>query len=263
VTEQRLTFDRVAEQYDAARPSYPPAAFAHLKDVAGLEAGSRVLEVGCGTGLSTRGLAELGVSITAIDPGEAMVAVARRNLSGVADFQVTGFEGFEADDQSFAAIVSCQAWHWIPEEISYPTAARLLKPGGVLAVMGNVLGAPPPAVMDRFEPVYAQYAPALWGGIGDDAYRPQGPFAGLFAASGCFEPARYKGWTWRETQSADAFIARIGTISAYLMLETEVREGLFRELKAVIDAAGGTVSFEHETHMHWAVRRGTEKVGQA
>src|SRR5207244_1472501 len=56
----RETFGSVAELYDRARPEYPTAVFDDLEELAQLEPGSRVLEIGPGTGKATVELAERG-----------------------------------------------------------------------------------------------------------------------------------------------------------------------------------------------------------
>jgi len=61
----RTVFDRAAEDYQRTRPVCPPQLFDDLIDLAGLEAGDRVLEIGCGTGQATVPLAERGLAITA------------------------------------------------------------------------------------------------------------------------------------------------------------------------------------------------------
>ena len=50
----RRTFDSAADLYDAARPAYPTELFEDLVTLTGLQPGSRLLEVGCATGIATR-----------------------------------------------------------------------------------------------------------------------------------------------------------------------------------------------------------------
>lgn len=65
----RETFDEVAELCDRARPRYPEVLFDDLVSLASLGVGSRVVEVGLGTGQATRPLAERGLPITAVELG--------------------------------------------------------------------------------------------------------------------------------------------------------------------------------------------------
>ena len=65
-----------------------------------------------------------------------MVAAARRRLPGSAvSFQVASFEDFAAADGSVDLIVSGTAFHWIDPEVRFRKPARLLHPGGRLALL--------------------------------------------------------------------------------------------------------------------------------
>lgn len=70
-------FNEVPELYDRVRPGYPDELFADLCAITGMDKRSSVLEVGCGTGQATRSLAALGCSVTAVEPGADMAALAR------------------------------------------------------------------------------------------------------------------------------------------------------------------------------------------
>src|SRR5262245_28943019 len=81
------TFDRAAALYHEARPDYPGELFTDLITVTGLEAGDRLLEIGCATGKATLPLARRGFRITCLEPGPHLAAAARRNLAGL-DVQI-------------------------------------------------------------------------------------------------------------------------------------------------------------------------------
>src|ERR671931_916695 len=132
----RATFEEVPELYDRARPLYPPELFDDLVASAGLAAGSRVLEIGCGTGQATLPLAERGLEVVCVELGAGLAAVARRKLAGFPRVEVvhTVFQAWEAEDESFDAVVAFTAFHWVDPEVKYAKPARLLRPGGTLAV---------------------------------------------------------------------------------------------------------------------------------
>jgi len=133
---QRELFDGVAELYDASRRGYPEEVIDFLVTTAVLQPGSAVLEVGCGTGQLTEQLASCSLGLTAIDIGASMVAVAKRRVERSAvSFHVVSFEAFEAAEASLDLIVSATAWQWIDPDVRFDKAARLLRPGGWLALL--------------------------------------------------------------------------------------------------------------------------------
>src|SRR5215207_6458975 len=133
---QRTLFDRVAGLYDASRRGYPKEIVEFMVATARLGAGSTVLEVGCGTGQLTEELARYDLTVTAIDIGPSMIAAARRRLGHLTvGFDVVSFEDLEAADASFELVVSATAFHWVDPEVKYVKAARLLRPGGWLALL--------------------------------------------------------------------------------------------------------------------------------
>lgn len=133
--ELRDLFDGVAELYDATRQSYPAEIVDAVCASAGLGRGSDVLEIGCGTGQLTRQLAGRAFNLTAIDIGGAMIQAARRNVADpLAHFLACSFEDF-AGREKFDLIVSATAFHWVDPGMGLAKAARLLRPGGCLALL--------------------------------------------------------------------------------------------------------------------------------
>src|SRR5919108_4449878 len=112
---RRATFDEAAELYDRARPGYPPALFDDLAELAGVGPGCRVLEIGPGTGQATVPLAERGCKIVAVELGEGLAAVARRNLARFPEVQVVtaAFEDWPLPAEPFDVVLAATSFHWI------------------------------------------------------------------------------------------------------------------------------------------------------
>ena len=130
-------FDEVAAEYDRRRPTYPGELLDQACQIAGIGRGDRVLEVGCGSGQLTRGLAARGLHVTALEPGKSLLALARQNLEGAGgvEFVNAQFEDALLPREQFKVVFSASAFHWVDPKISWQKAADVLVPGGTLALV--------------------------------------------------------------------------------------------------------------------------------
>ncbi|WP_030872237.1 class I SAM-dependent methyltransferase [Streptomyces sp. NRRL S-37] len=131
------SFNAAAARYAANRPSYPPALFDTIEELTGRPlAGSRVVDVGAGTGMATARLHARGADVIAVEPGDGMAAEFRRTLPDVplvrGDGNALPLAGHSADLLTYA-----QAWHWTDPARAVPEAVRVLRPGGALALWWN------------------------------------------------------------------------------------------------------------------------------
>jgi SAM-dependent methyltransferase len=143
--EPARSFDLVADAYDRARPSYPQEAVAWLlagarrsgTDDAETSPGQlEVLELGAGTGKLTEQLVAQGCTVTATDPSEAMLS---RLAVRVPQARVLGGTAEHPPVAARCAdmVVAAQAFHWFDTERTLQAVARVLRPGGRLAVVWN------------------------------------------------------------------------------------------------------------------------------
>ena len=242
----RQAFGSVAEQYDRARPTYPAAVFDDLAELAGLEPGSRVLEIGPGTGKATAELVRRGYTVTGIELSPELAAIARRNVPA-AEIEVGDFETWEPAEAGFDAIVAFAAFHWIAPELRYAKPARLLRPGGSLAVIHGPHVLPDDG--DRFfvevQEDYDAVVPHPENGPPPPPEKAEG-WTEDFRTSGVFERVEERRHIHLLTYSADGFVALLGTFSNNLALPPEQRDELFRRIHARIAARpSGTVTEHH------------------
>lgn len=130
--------DRV-DNYVKYRPGYPPEVLAYLKNECRLSTGSRIADIGAGTGIFTRLLLDEGYIVHAVEPNQAMLAAARLQLSENKNFiPVDGTaEATTLPEYSMNCIVCAQAFHWFNNGRTKVEFERILKPGGKAALIWN------------------------------------------------------------------------------------------------------------------------------
>jgi SAM-dependent methyltransferase len=97
-----------------------------------------VLDVGCGDGLLVSKLAQFGNRVIGLDPDFKAVAIARQRCAGLANVEIrqTGFLEAMMNDGEIAFITSVAVLHHMDSRLAFHRAARLLRPGGVLYIVG-------------------------------------------------------------------------------------------------------------------------------
>lgn len=132
-----IVFNEIAAEYDRHRPAYPDELIDHACGIAGVEPGDAVLEIGCGTGQLTSSLVDRGLGVVAVEPGRRLAALAKRNLEGAGEVEFVDarFEDVHLPSSHFRAVFSAAAFHWIDPDVAWEKAARVLAPGGTLALI--------------------------------------------------------------------------------------------------------------------------------
>ncbi|MFJ8622091.1 class I SAM-dependent methyltransferase [Kitasatospora sp. NPDC093550] len=127
------SFGVAAAAYQAGRPGYPQA----LIGSAVPREARRVLDLGAGTGKLTRLLVEAGLDVVAVEPDGGMRAQLAAAVPKAA-VRAGSAERIPLPDGSVDAVVVAQAWHWFDPAAAVPEIARVLAPGGTLALVWNV-----------------------------------------------------------------------------------------------------------------------------
>jgi SAM-dependent methyltransferase len=124
---RRLSFGPVADLYDRVRPRYPVEA---LRWMLG-DHPVKVVDLGAGTGILSRQLAELGHEVIAVEPDAGMRARHGSAVEGSA-------EHIPLPDGAVDAVVAGQAYHWFDRDVAHREIARVLRLGGTFAPVWNI-----------------------------------------------------------------------------------------------------------------------------
>jgi SAM-dependent methyltransferase len=128
---RRTSFGSAADAYAAGRPPYPSDALDWLLP----DGAARVLDLAAGTGRLTEQLLQRGLDVVAVEPLDEMrahVPSAATALAGTA-------ENIPLDDASVDAVVVGQAFHWFDVPRAMTEIRRVLRPGGTVGILWNLL----------------------------------------------------------------------------------------------------------------------------
>lgn len=230
-------FDPVVDDYEAARPSYPPTVYDALEPLRG----ARIVEGGAGTGIATRALRARGAAVVAVDIGAQMLARAD-GLRVVADAAHAPFRDRSADLVCFA-----QCWHWLDLDVASAECARLLRDGGRWAGWWNHARADGEAWFERYWDVLESSTHARrahrdtdWGATLDQAR---------------FTPPAKTAHEWLREVSVESWLTDQRSHS-YIGLDG-AGEAVMAELERVLrrEFGDGPVRCRYETWLWKATRR--------
>jgi SAM-dependent methyltransferase len=257
--EQRLAFGQVAELYDRARPSYPPAAVDAVLEFGALTPPARILEVGAGTGKATVLLADRGFEVLALEPSPDMARVARANCARRPQVEIVEAEFERWDPQEpLPALVSAAAWHWIDPDVRYQQAHRALAPGGTLAAIWTFpdwqsceLRAP---LSGAYRSAAPQLAPDFPMHPDSRPTRLAGDWHQEIEHSGVFCTPTVRTFSWSERYTSAEYRRLLQTHQDHILLAPDERAELLGAVDEAIQDGGGMLALPLVTHVCLAVR---------
>lgn len=254
----RASFDDIAEIYDRVRPGYPAEIIAELATLAGIGAGTRVLEIGCGTGQLTVPLLDLGATVTAVELGPrlAKIAATKTGSSGTsAEVVVADFDTWTGPRDTFDLVVSATAFHWLDPNTRLARIAALLRPGGALATIAtyHVFGGSEAFFTQVQRDCYPYWVPTA----DPDEPRPRPEeisFDRDLERGGMFGPIAFRRRTWDAEYGTADYLDLLRTYSTTLALAPRTRHGFLHHIGAIIDRDhGGRITKRYLTELRVAV----------
>jgi SAM-dependent methyltransferase len=226
-------FARSADAYERGRPGYPEAAVRQV--VAALPRAAVILDLAAGTGKLTRPLLEAGLHVIAVEPVAEMRAAlpaGARALDGSA-------EAIPLEDGAVDAVTVGQAFHWFDGDAALAEIARVLRPGGLLALLWNRRVEDDPvnrAIDDLVDPL-REDVPTHRTEAWRDAFERQTRFGPLDER--VFESS--------QDLDADGLEARVASISFIAALEPAERARVLERARAI--AGKGAVRLPYRTEV--------------
>ena len=169
------------------------------------------------------------------------------------------FEAWDPAGRAFDAVVAGQAWHWVDPVAGAAKAARVLRPGGRLAVFGHVYDTPP-GVADALQAALRRVAPdsplsSPPAGTALDIY--QAMFAratdGIRRAGGFGEPEQWR-FDWELSYSRDEWLDLLPTTGTLTQLPPDQLAEVLGAVGAAIDQNGGRLTMPYATLAATAAR---------
>lgn len=242
---RKESFDAVADAYDAYRSPPPPEVVTAILHSSKLGVGSRVLEIGCGTGQLSVALAEHGVDLTAVEPGPRLAAHATRNLARFehARVELSSFEGWPLPREQFDAVVCASAFHWLDPHQRAAKAAAALRTGGCLTILHvhHVRGGTPGFFADT-RPLYVK-----WGLSDDPSFQPPAPADAPVMYRELEElpefcSIRRQRFEIPLRHTTSNYVGWLTTDSLVNTIDAEPRRGFLRDMQQLIDTKYGGVA---------------------
>lgn len=240
-------FGAAAAAYERGRPDYPAAAVRRLVERLDLRPGRTVLDLAAGTGKLTRLLVPSGANVLAAEPLPQMRAELEKRVHGVATFGGTA-ERIPLLDAYVDAVTVGQAFHWFRPDTALPEIARVLRPGGGLALLWNV--------REHRDPIQAGISAILAPLAGDTPHRGQRDWRAVLDESGLFTPCETALFRHRQTLDEDGLAERVLSISFVASASRAARDEVEQDVRALAREAGTPLELPYVTELYLAFRPG-------
>jgi SAM-dependent methyltransferase len=249
------SFGADAERYDRTRPAYPDAL---MQRIAAASPGRHVLDVGCGTGIAARQFQAAGCIVLGVEPDARMAEFAAG--TGV-KVEVATFEAWDPAGRMFDTVIAGASWHWIDPVAGAAKAARVLRPGGLLAPIYNVFEAPA-EVTEALASAYREVAPEAPVDL-QPTSRLLDTFQVLFAKiadgirqAGGFSETEQWQVSWDRTYTRDEWLDQLATQPLLSQLSPAQRAEVLAAVGDSIDTIGGSFRMPYTSAALTAVRTG-------
>jgi SAM-dependent methyltransferase len=232
--------------YARGRPSYPADAIEFLTGELGLGPAKKVLDLAAGTGKFTALLVPTGAEIVAVEPVKQMGDELRAGVEGVEVLEGTA-EAIPLPDASIDTVTVAQAFHWFDRGVALVEIARVLRPGGGLALLWNRRDESVPWVRRMSEVLQ-------WHEFGHSDY-DQVDWAAVVAETGLFTDVRDHTFTYEHELDRDGLADRVRSISYVAAMDETERERRVKEVIGLVEDKPDRFPLPYNTLVFWCSKR--------
>ena len=255
-SEGRHLFGLDPASYDLGRPGHPDRVYEILRKRCGLGPGTRVLEVGPGTGQATRRLLDLGATPLVVEPNGALADHLEATLGDRIEIVRTTLEDADLAPESFDLAAAASSFHWVDEATGLGVIRGALRPRGWIGLWWTLFRE------GGGEDDFIRATSPLLEGLDSSPTRGEGtrPAHGLdresrttaLAAAG-FVDIENELVRWDAHWDAAGIRALYGSFSPILQLEASRRDEILDEIERIAERDfGGRVSRALTTSLYTA-----------
>ena len=249
------SFDKVAQIYDLARPGYPLQLVDDIINMANLPSSGKILDIGPGTGKGTILFAQKGHPIHCIEPGENLIAIAKKHLSiyPKVTFDTMKFEDWELQANTFDLAISAQAFHWVNREIGFNKVARALKERGHIAFFWNFTPPSDAPIFKVLEEAYQKYVPSTSTTPSISSLIEKRK--NWILNSNHFTDLVIKEYPWSIELSGEQYLNLIQTKTIFQKFNDKQKQDLSREIIKIISDRGGSLTRSYLSVLFFAQKK--------
>ena len=241
-------FTTRVETYVKFRPGYPPEVIELLRSQCGLTPEVVVADVGSGTGILSELLLKNGNEVFGVEPNDAMRVAAEHLLREYPRFRSVGgsAESTTLPDDSVELITAGQAFHWFDGASARAEFARILKPGGFVALIWNDRRLDSTPFLRGYEALLREYGTDY---AKVQEFNPRNQIAAFFAPQGF----KLKEFPNRQAFDFEGFKGRVMSASYTPEPGSPNFEPMLNALLELYNSnqKNGSVAFEYDTKIYY------------
>jgi ubiquinone/menaquinone biosynthesis C-methylase UbiE len=254
--DKKYLFDQIVLNYEKSRADYGTKLFNDIIKYAKISKDKSIIEVGCGTGKATEPFLKTKCKVTAVELGKNLASYTREKFEKYRNLDVvqSSFEDYECEDNKFDMLYSATAFHWIPDEIGYKKAYRIIKNGGSIALFWNkpCVNKKDNPLHQKIQSIYKELLPewSYKASDNEDEAKHKARINNLEQYS--FTDIEFKQYHNTRKKTGAEYIELLNTYSDHRALEKSIQLTLYNSIRAAIEEFGNELIINDTVDLYLA-----------